>query len=193
MCLSGRKQMLGEKKTWWCLGRIVVGSGLLVPRLGFSCQMDSDEINFIIWIGKRKNSTGIKCFVFLGLLCALYNVLVAGVQGQSQRDAKCPSHLGRKLGTRCLFHPSGILSFEELSCVRLWLFYSRQLFSSVSVENIRKIQTNLKHQDVESCWVFGCLSWTQWKGRTFLMHSHDFSDCTKNLPRLLFWFVSMTS
>lgn len=128
MCLSGRKQMLGEKKTWWCLGRIVVGSGLLVPRLGFSCQMDSDEINFIIWIGKRKNSTGIKCFVILGLLCGLYNVLVAGVQGQSQRDAKCPSHLGRKLGTRCLFHPSGILSFEELSCVRLWLFYSRQLF-----------------------------------------------------------------
>lgn len=46
-----------------------MGFGLLVPRLGFSCDMDSDEINFIIGTGKGKNSTGIKCFAMLGLTC----------------------------------------------------------------------------------------------------------------------------
>lgn len=50
------------------------------------------------------------------------------MQGQLQNDVKCPSYLGRKLGVSCLSHPSGILSSEELSCVRLWLFYLRQLF-----------------------------------------------------------------
>lgn len=188
MCLSGRKQMLGDKKTWCCLGRIVVGCGLLLPRLGFSCEMDSDEINFIIWTEQGKNSTGIKCFAILGLICCLYNVLVAGVRGNCKKEVKCPSYLGRKFGISCLFNPSGILCSEELSCVRLWLFYLRQLFFPFLWKNICKIQTNLKHQDVESCWVFGCLFWTQWKVMTYLTHSHNVSDYTKNLPCLLFWF-----
>lgn len=101
-----------------------MGSGLPVPRLGCSCEMDSDEINFIIRAGKGKNNTRIECFAILGLLCGLCNVLVADVQGQLQKDVKCPSYLGRILCISCLFHPSGILkSSEELSCVRLGLFY----------------------------------------------------------------------
>lgn len=82
-----------------------MGSGLPVPRLGFSCEMDSDEINFIIRAGKGKNNTRIECFAILGLLCGLCNVLVADVHGQLQKDVKCPSYLGRILCiTACFIH-----------------------------------------------------------------------------------------
>lgn len=47
--------MVRDKKVWQCLGRIVVGCVFLVHRLGFNCEVDSDEINFIVWrgIGKK--------------------------------------------------------------------------------------------------------------------------------------------
>lgn len=134
-----------------------MGSALPVPILGFSCEMDSDEINFIIWAGKGKNNTRIKCFAILGLLCGLYNVLVADVQGQLQKDVKCPWYLGRILCINCLFHPSGILkSSEELSCLRLWLFYWRQFFFCFSGKYLQgsdKPETS-GHGEALGIWVF---------------------------------------
>lgn len=68
----------------------------------------------------------------------------------------------------CLFYQTVILIFEDLclSWVESRLFYLKQLFS-VCVGINFEIQTNLKHEDFRSCWVFGYLAWMQKKGRTF--------------------------
>lgn len=52
-----------------------MGCVFLVNRLGFNYEVDSDEINFIVWtgIGKKINCAGIKLFSSLGLLCSLVN------------------------------------------------------------------------------------------------------------------------
>lgn len=76
--------------------------------------------------------------------------------GQLQKDVKCPSYLGRKLGISCLLHPSGILSSEELSCVSLWLFYLQQLFFCFCgkyLQDSDKPET-LGHGELLGIWVF---------------------------------------
>lgn len=71
--------MLGDKKTWQCLDRIVLGCGFLVHRLGCSCELESNVINFIIWTGMGKNCTCIKRLSMSGLLSGLHNASVAGI------------------------------------------------------------------------------------------------------------------
>lgn len=79
-----------------------MGCGLLLSRLGLSCEMDSDEINFIIWTGQGKNSTRIKRFAILGLLCGLYNVLVAGCAGAIAKRCEMLFVFRKKIGCKLL-------------------------------------------------------------------------------------------
>lgn len=46
--------MVRDKKP--CLGRTAVGCVFLVNRLGFNYEVDSDEINFIVWTGIGKKN-----------------------------------------------------------------------------------------------------------------------------------------
>lgn len=79
-----------------------MGCVFLVRRLGFNCEVDFDEINFIVWTGigkKKKKRTGKELFSTVGQLCSLVNargIKAALKYSSNPKGGEDPSRLGRK-------------------------------------------------------------------------------------------------
>lgn len=86
-----------------------MGYVFLVPRLGFNCEVVSDEINFIVWtgIGKKKKTVQ-ELFSTLGLLCSLVNAREQGYQSslEIRKKWKRPVPLRKKTRWNTLVSPN---------------------------------------------------------------------------------------